>query len=168
MNVLSAIQNHYQQKTTLTIPVPMPIVCKTFAKLSHTGIIYGNWLNPFGKGYKFDVRWDGHRAELYGPYKAKTQRLLIEITLRPQASMQSTTLYLTTKPSRRDMAIWLALVVFLGIAVLFGSGNILGKLIFSMISWLFIYGVIWLHVIYADRLIMKYLPGEFSMTSGEG
>lgn len=176
MSILSVIQNHFQQRRSITIPVPMAIASQTFDKLSRTDIVSGNKFNPFSNYYTFKVRWDGNTALLEGPFRIKTMPLLTCIVLNGMADKTYTTLDMNMKVSRENIAITLAMSALMNL--LFGGifvyslfpmilDLILPVVITSLFYWTVLYGLAWLNVIYSSNIIVKCLPLEFSMLSSK-
>jgi hypothetical protein len=164
MNIITAIQKHYRQETTLSIDNSIESVRSIFAKLAVTGITHGNRWNPLNPRYQFKVQWDGQTAHLDGPSGSKMSRLVTRITLQPAILRDTTIINLTIQFSVKDIKIGIISVVlifaFLCFCATFKSLPILCLILsFSMIG---IYTYPWLYFIYSRNIILKCLPEELS------
>ncbi len=177
MNIISIIQNHFQQRRSISVPVPMAIACKTFDKLSRTGIVHGHKFNLFSNYYKFNVRWNEDFAVLDGPFRPKTMPLFTVITLKRGIGNTSVTLDMTMQIPRkvavRDLFLLnLMNLVYLGLIVFSPSRHSTPLSIAQMTFlfsayWILVYVFTWMYVVYSVNLIVKNLPLEFSMASGD-
>jgi hypothetical protein len=164
MNIITAIQKHYRQETTLSINNSIESVRSNFAKLAITGITHGNRWNPLNPGYQFKVQWDGQTAHLDGPYGLKMSRLVTRITLQPAILRDATTINLTIQFPIKDIKIGfisaILIFVFLCFCATFKSLPTLCLILsFGVMG---IYGYTWMYFIYSRNIILKCLPEKIS------
>jgi hypothetical protein len=161
MNIRAIIQQHYQQRASLSIFASNESVCHTFDKLAKTGISHGNLFNPFSSCYKFQVQWDGKTAYLDGPYGVKMSNLITKVTFQPSISENSTTLDLVMQFPIADIDMWLVVLSITWIFICFLTVSLVFKLISLALAGLLVYGLAWWHFNYSKTIILKYLPREF-------
>jgi hypothetical protein len=162
MNIITAIQKHYRQETTLSINNSIESVRSSFVKLAETGINHGNRWNPIIPGYKFKMQWDGQTAHLDGPYGMKMSRLITKITLQPGMLRDATTINLIMQFPVKDIKIGLISLLlmfgFLFFCAIFKS--LLTFCLFLSFGLIAIYGYTWMYLI-------KCLPEQLSVSHSD-
>ena len=164
MNIVTAIQKHYRQETTLSIDNSIASVRSNFAKLAVTGITHGNRWNLLITGYKFKVQWDGQTAHLDGPYGLKMSRLVTKITLQPGTLRNATKINLMMQFSVKDIKIsFISSILMVAFLCFCGTSKSLPTLCLILsFGAIGIYGCTWMYFIYSRNIILKCLVEELA------
>ncbi len=164
MNIITAIQKHYRQETTLSINNSIESVRSSFVKLAETGINHGNRWNPIIPGYKFKMQWDGQIAYLDGPYGWKMSRLITKITLQPAILRDATTINLLIQFPIKDIKLgFISSILIFGFLIFCAAfKSLLTLFLIPSFGVMAIYGYTWMYFIYSRNIILKCLPNQLS------
>lgn len=158
MNIIFAIQQHYQREKILSIDHSIDAVRAKFIQLSIADIVCGHLLNPFTSRYKLKVWSDRDTIYLNGPYGIKMIPLETKITFQPSTSTNGVTLSLEVQFPIKYINNLLIVTSILCTMTLLLPDKILLTLFILVISYVFS----WVHFNYSTKIILEFLHRELS------
>jgi hypothetical protein len=156
MNIISIVQQHYSQKSTLSIPAPIADVRRTFAAIAETGL--------YVELTTFKVQYSDNIVQLYGPFGLKVPPLVTTISIEPDLDRNRTTFNVNTQFTKSRIIFYpifnfILFLVFIYIGLQFYPIKLdpVAILALLIVDGIFTYYYIWMNFEFSRKMLIEHL-----------